>query len=143
MIIILPTLFSHGVSAPLQNMVLRAQTHMSRPALGGFVIKAVVIHLTITLRAGAGVRLVCEFLELSGLSAVDGASYGRQYAVTVQVQEAVAKQAQKQRVLLAVGMPPRELAVCEDEAFHPDVCLVTIEPVSNFILVEQYAPDRT
>ena len=35
-----------------------------------------VMHLIITLRAGAGVRLVCEFLELSGLSAVVGAAYG-------------------------------------------------------------------
>ena len=59
------------------------------------------------------------------------------------VQEAVAKQAQEQRVLRAVGMPPRELAVCEDETFYSDVCLVAIEPVSNCILVEQYAPDRT
>ncbi len=31
LIIIPPTLFSHGVAAPLQNMVLRAQTHMGRP----------------------------------------------------------------------------------------------------------------
>ena len=68
------------------------------------------MHLIITLRAGAGVGLVCEFLELSGL---------------------------------ATGMPPRAVTVCEDDTFHPDVCLVTIEPVSNFIVVEQYAPDRT
>ncbi len=32
------TLFSPGVSAPFQNMGLRAQTHMGQPALGGFVI---------------------------------------------------------------------------------------------------------
>jgi len=103
----------------------------------------VVMHLIITLRAGVGLRLVCEFLELSGLSAVVGASYGSQYAVTVQVQEAAVKQAREQRVALAAGMPPRELAVCEDETVHPDICLVAIEPVSNFILLEQYAPDRT
>ncbi len=40
LIIISPTLFSSGVATPLQNMVLRPQTHMGRPALGGFVIKA-------------------------------------------------------------------------------------------------------
>ncbi len=40
LIIILPTLFSPSVAAPLQNMVLRTQTHMGRPALGGFVINA-------------------------------------------------------------------------------------------------------
>jgi PAS domain-containing protein len=33
--------------------------------------------------------------------------------------------------------------VCEDETFHPEVCLVGLEPVSNFILLEQYAKDRT
>ncbi len=40
LIIIPPTLFSPGVAASLQNIVLRAQTHMGQPALGGFVIKA-------------------------------------------------------------------------------------------------------
>ncbi len=39
MIIIPPTLFSPGGAASLQNMVLRAKTHVGRPALGGFVIK--------------------------------------------------------------------------------------------------------
>ena len=103
----------------------------------------VVMHLIITLRAGAGVRLVCEFLELSGLSAVVGAAYGSQYALTVQVQEGLAQRAQAQRSVLATGMPPRAVTVCEDETFHPEICLVAIEPVSNFILLEQYAPDRT
>ncbi len=60
-----------------------------------------------------------------------------------QVQDAVAQQAQAQRKALARSMPLRELAVCEDETFYPDTCLVAIEPVSNFILLEQYAPDRT
>jgi len=97
----------------------------------------------ITLRAGAGVRLVCELLRLGGLSGVVGASYGSQQAMNVQVQEAVVGQAQQQRAALAVDMPPREVAVCEDETFHPEICLVAIEPVSGMILLEQYAADRT
>ena len=40
-------------------------------------------------------------------------------------------------------MLPQTVTVCEDETFHPDICLVAIEPVSNFILLEQYVPDRT
>jgi len=36
------------------------------------------LQFVITLRAGGGVRLVCECLELSGLSAFVGASYGSQ-----------------------------------------------------------------
>jgi len=47
------------------------------------------MHLVITLRAGAGARLVRELLRLGGLSGVVGASYGRQQAMNVEVQEAV------------------------------------------------------
>lgn len=34
------------------------------------------------------------------------------------------------------------LGSSEDETYHPEICLVAIEPVSNFILRECYAPDR-
>ena len=138
------TLRGWRAAPPLAGLPAEVAACLATPAGARWLHQLVVVmHLIITLRAGAGVRLVCEFLELSGLSAVVGASYGSQYALTVQVQEAVAKQAHEQRVALAVGMPPRELVVCEDETFHPDICLVAIAPVSNFILLEQYAPDRT
>ena len=39
-------------------------------------------------------------------------------------------------------MPPRQITVAEDETFHPDICLVAMEPVSGFLLVEQYEPQR-
>ena len=39
-------------------------------------------------------------------------------------------------------MPKKIITLCEDETFHPEICLVAIEPVSNFILVERYAMDR-
>jgi len=138
------TLRGWRAAPPLAGLPAEVAACLATPAGARWLHPLVVVmHLIITLRAGAGVRLVCEFLELSGLSAVVGASYGSQYALTVQVQEAVATQAHEQRVALTVGMPPRELAVCEDETFHPEICLVAIEPVSNFILLEQYAPDRT
>jgi len=138
------TLRGWRAAAPLAGLPAEVAACLATPAGAQWLHQLVVVmHLIITLRAGAGVRLVCEFLELSGLSAVVGASYGCQYALTVQLQEAVATQAQEQRVALAVGMPAQELTVAEDETFHPDVCLVAIEPVSNFILLEQYAPDRT
>ena len=39
-------------------------------------------------------------------------------------------------------MTPRPITVCEDETFHPQVCLVSIEPVSDFILLEVYCQGR-
>ncbi len=138
------TLRDWCAAVPLAGLPPEVAACLATPAGVRWLHRLVVVmHLIITLRAGAGVRLVCEFLELSGLSAVVGASYGSQYALTVQVQEAVAQQAQEQRAALAAAMPPRAVTVCEDETFHPDICLVAIEPVSNFILLEQYAPDRT
>ena len=39
-------------------------------------------------------------------------------------------------------MPHREITLCEDETFHPQICLVAIEPVSNFLILEEYAAKR-
>jgi hypothetical protein len=100
-------------------------------------------HFSITLRAAGGTRLVSEFLELSGLSAFVGVSDGAQHALNAALETAVVAVAEAQRTALAEGMAPRQVTVCEDETFHPGICLVAIEPVSNFILLEQYAADRT
>ena len=103
----------------------------------------VAMHVVITLRGGAGVRLVCELLELTGLSAFVGASYGSQQALNADLEEAVVAVACEQRAALAVGMPHRQITVGQDETFHPRILLVMLEPVSNFLLREQYAADRT
>ena len=51
--------------------------------------------------------------------------------------------AEQQRRQLGAGMAPRTITVCEDETFHPELCLVGLEPVSNFILLERYAEHRS
>jgi hypothetical protein len=85
-------------------------------------------HFTITLQGGAGVRVVCQFLELSGLSAFVGASYGAHQGLNAALEEALVAVACEQRAALAQGMPHRDLTVCEDETFHPQICLVALEP---------------
>ena len=100
-------------------------------------------HFIITLRAAGGTRLVSEFLELSGLSAFVGSSDGVQHGLNAALEAALVAVAAEQRAALASGMAPQQITVCEDETFHPGICLVAIEPVSNFILLEQYAADRT
>lgn len=100
-------------------------------------------HWVITLLGGAGIRPVCTFLELSGLSAFVASSYGSQQKLNAALEEAVVAYAEEQRRTLAAQMPQRRITVCEDETYHPEICLVAIEPVSNFILRECYAPDRS
>ena len=47
-----------------------------------------------------------------------------------------------ERQRLAASMAPKDVVVCQDETFHPEPCLVAIEPASNFILAEKYAESR-
>jgi hypothetical protein len=90
----------------------------------------------------SGLRLVCTFLELSGLDAFVASSVGKMHASMSELEAAVVQFGEEQRQVLAAGMSPKEITVCEDETFHPQVCLVAIEPVSDFILLEEYAADR-
>lgn len=99
-------------------------------------------HFVITMVGPSGVRVVCQFLELSGLDSFVASSYGSQQAVSVELEEAIVDYAASERQRLSATMPAKEITVCEDETFHPETCLVAMEPVSNYILVEQYAADR-
>ena len=96
----------------------------------------------ITLLGGSGIRLVCMFLEISGLAPFVAVSYGAQQKVTVAMEKAVVEFDKKERKRLAEEMEAKQITVCEDETFHPEVCLVAIEPVSNFILLEEYDENR-
>ena len=49
---------------------------------------------------------------------------------------------QSERKRLAEGMPVKWITLCEDETFHPAVCLVAIEAASNFIVLEEYVESR-
>jgi hypothetical protein len=100
-------------------------------------------HFVITLLGCGGVRQVCQFLELTGLAAYIAASYGVQQGVNVALEQAVVNYAEQQRRQLGEGLAPRTITVCEDETFHPEICLVGLEPVSNFILLERYAENRS
>lgn len=113
------------------------------PAGTAFLHRLILtVHVIITLMCGNGVRLVCLFIELTGLNRYVADSYGAQQKVCVQMEEAVAEFAGNEKNRLAEGMAPKEITVCEDENFHSGVCLIAIEPVSNFILIEKYADGR-
>ncbi len=99
-------------------------------------------HFVITLLGPSGIRRVCLFLELAGLDQFVAASYGAQQQVSVAMEESVVAFDKEEKKRLATDMEAKQITVCEDETFHPEVCLVAIEPVSNFILLEQYADNR-
>jgi hypothetical protein len=99
-------------------------------------------HFVITMSGTGSVRHVCQLFELVGLDKFIASSYGAQYGVSAKMEQAIIDFDHCERERLAASMPPKEIAVCQDETFHPETCLVAIEPVSNFILLEKYADSR-
>jgi hypothetical protein len=99
-------------------------------------------HLVFGQAGDCGLRNLCWFLQLSGLDEFIASSYGAQQAVGGELESLLVRFGEEEDCRLAASMPPGEITLCEDETFHPQICLVAIEPVSDFILVEQYQPHR-
>jgi hypothetical protein len=89
-----------------------------------------------------GIRLVCLFLDLTGLDRFVAASYGAQQQVNVQVAHAMVSYHQEETARLAQDMPQKDLTVTQDETFTGGLCLITMDPESNFIILEQLAQAR-
>lgn len=102
----------------------------------------IAAHLIFTQVGPCGIRLICQFLELSKLDRFVAASYGSQQQVSRKMEAEIADFGAQEQSRLAQGMAPKKITICEDETFHPETCLVAIEPVSDFILVEKYAKHR-
>jgi hypothetical protein len=102
----------------------------------------VALHLVFGLANDCGLRNIGWFLRLAGLDKFLPSSYGAQqaFAATLETQLIEFGRAEEQR--LAAQMPRREISLCTDETFHPQICLVAMEPESNYLLLEQYAPQR-
>lgn len=100
------------------------------------------LHLVFEQDSTCGLRKIGHFLELTQLDRVVAASYGAQQAYAAGVTEQINKYGRSEQQRLAAQMPARQITVCEDETFHPEICLVAIEPVSGFIALEAYRDQR-
>jgi hypothetical protein len=101
------------------------------------------LHLVFQQAGPIGIRPLCRFLELAGLAPFVAASYGVHQHLADELQQLLHQYDEDERQRLAPAMPPKTISVCADEHFHAtQPCLVAIEPVANFILVETYQPRR-
>src|SRR5262245_14664924 len=119
-----------------------AQFFQSGPGLA-FLHRLVIAFHVVCVEVGAcGIRLVCLFLHLTGLDRFVAASYGAQQQVNRRVAEAIVVYHQDETARLATDMPRKDLTVTQDETFTGGLCLITMDPESNFIIVEQLAQAR-
>jgi uncharacterized protein DUF6399 len=113
------------------------------PAGVAFLHRLVIAaHFVMSFLGPCGVRLVCEFLELSGISNFIASSYGTQRAASLEMEAEISVFEKKEEMRLSEKMEAKKICVAEDETYHERPCLVAIEPVSNYILLEKYAEDR-
>src|SRR5256714_13414470 len=119
-----------------------ANFFQSGPGLA-FLHRLVIAFHMVCVEVGAcGIRLVCLFLTLTGLNRFVAASYGAQQQINVQIEQAMVAYDQDETARLAKAMPRKDLTVTQDETFTGGLCLVTMDPDSNFIIVEQLAQAR-
>jgi hypothetical protein len=102
----------------------------------------VALHLVYTEVGACGIRLVCLFLRITGLNRFVGASYGTQQQVNRWVEKAIVAYRHEESARLAHEMPSKDITLTQDETFTGGLSLVGIEPVSNYILLEQAAQAR-
>ena len=119
-----------------------ANFFQSGPGLAFLHRLVIAFHLVCVEVGACGIRLVCLFLNLTGLNRFVASSYGAQQQVNVQVEQAMVTYGHDETVRLAKDMPHKDLTVTQDETFTGGLCLITMDPESNFILLEQLAQAR-
>jgi hypothetical protein len=100
------------------------------------------IPLVCTEVGACGMRLVCLLLKLTGLERFVAASYGAQHQVNCQVEEAIVAYRREESARLAKDMPAQDITLAKDETFTGGLCLVAMDPKSNYIILAQAAPAR-
>src|SRR5215467_6806988 len=114
----------------------------SGPGLAYLHRLVMALHVVFVEIGACGIRLVCLFLQMTGLNRFVGASYGTQHRVNRRVEEAMVAYRQEESTRLAQEMPPKEITMTLDETFTGGLCLVGMDPESNYIVLEQTAPAR-
>jgi hypothetical protein len=99
-------------------------------------------HLVCVEVGACGIRLVCLLLNLTGLDRFVAASYGAQQQVNRRVEEVMVAYRQDETARLAQDMPRKDITVTQDETCTGGLCLVTMDPDSTCILLEQLAQAR-
>src|SRR6266545_2941187 len=112
------------------------------PGLAFFHRIVMACHLVCVEVGACGLRLVGLFLTLTGLNRFVAASSGAQQQVNRRSEAALGAYRHDDTARLAQDMPRKAITVTQDETLTGGLCLVTMDPESHFILVEQLAQTR-
>jgi len=103
----------------------------------------VAAHYEFNKKGTASIHNISNFIKLIGLDPFIASSYTTQNRVSNNMDAQIIQFAEVEGGKMSLSMPKKKISLAEDETFHPEICLVAIEPVSNYIIAEKYADDRT
>lgn len=103
---------------------------------------AIASHFVMGFVGPLGLRRVQLLFSLAGVSQFIANSFGVHQKLGHGMENLIRQFGEQEFERLASEMRPKAISVCEDETFHPEICLVGIEPVSDFILLEKYVERR-
>ncbi len=142
-----------GVSrTTLQHWLSRKESLDAEPELIEFFESPVGIaflhrmiiaaHFEFLKIGAASIHNVSNFLKRSGLAPFAGTSYSTQRNTANNMDKAIIAFGESEKNRLVDGMPEKLITLCEDETFHPAICMVAIDAQSNFIILEEYVDKR-
>jgi hypothetical protein len=99
-------------------------------------------HFALTKDGIASIHSMSKFINLSGLASFVASSYSTQRLISSRMDHAIIEFGETEQQRLGASMRRKKITLAEDETFHPQTCLVSIEPGSNFIIAEKYTEDR-
>jgi Family of unknown function (DUF6399) len=112
---------------------------------GELVLRRIVLAALTTfhLQGACGIRLVGTFLQRAGLDHWVACSRGALHPFAAEIESGLVAFRDCQQPALAQQMKPKAITLVADEHFHSSKpCLVGLEPVSGFLLVESYRDRR-
>ena len=100
------------------------------------------IEFVISHICGSGIGAIQKVYELSQLDKIIATSDGSLCDRLQRLEDSIVEFGEIQFDHLSKKMPKKPIACALDETFPSDICLVGMEPVSNFILTEKFAQKR-
>jgi hypothetical protein len=138
------TMQSWRASAATRSVSHEVEAFLLTP-YGAEFLQRIVLAAYQSIHFGCGgIRGLQEFLYLSHLSEFIASSEGALHAFSVRCEEHIIAVGEAEEKKLAAGLKAKKVIAALDEMFrgkHP--CLVAIETVSNYILLEKFTEDRS
>lgn len=136
----------------LQNWLSRKENIDASPALVAFFESPeglaflhrliTAAHFEFTKVGVSSIHNVSNFLKTCGVAPFVACSYTTHQRIAKEMDNELIRFGKSEFDRLATQMPPKPITLAEDETFHPQICLVAIEAVSNYIILERYVQSR-